>query len=58
MIEKSDLGVGYNISRQIVLIHETIEYTCKLTLEHKYIAAIIINTKLAFLKNVTIISHY
>ena len=46
-VEQNYLGIGYNISRQIILMHNTSEYTKKYDLESKYLAAVIIIVKLA-----------
>ena len=56
-VEHNDLGKGHKISRQILLVHNTIEYTRKCELETKYIAAIVINVKLATKSNMSIISY-
>ena len=46
-IETNDLGVGHNISRQLLLIHNMIDYKQNFDCEQKYIAAIVVNVKLA-----------
>ena len=57
-IETNDLGVGHGVSRQILLIHKTIEYTRTYDYIDKYIAAIVIKIRLANRQTVTLISHY
>ena len=57
-IETNDLGVGHDISRQILLVHNTIEYTWTYDNIDRYLAIIVIKVKLANRQNVTVISHY
>ena len=57
-IETNDLGVGHNISRQLLLIHNTIDYTWTYDCVDNYIAAIVVNIKLAKKNKVTLIAHY
>ena len=50
--------MGHDISRQILLIHNNIDY--KRTYDHidKYIAAIVVNINLANKQKVTLVAHY
>ena len=57
-IETNDLGVGHNISRQILLINNLIDYTRTYDNIDRYIAAIVIHINLADKQNVTLIAHY
>ena len=50
--------MGHDISRQILLIHNTIDYTRKYDNVDKYIVAIVANIRLANKNNDTIIAHY
>ena len=52
------IWVGHDTSRQILLIHSTIEYTQTYDYIDNYIAAIVIKIKLANRQNVTLIAHY
>ena len=58
IIETNDMGVGHDTSRQILLILSTIEYTQTYDYIDKYIAAIVIKTRLANRQTVTLIAHY
>ena len=57
-IETNDLGIGYDTSRQLLLIQDTIDYTRQYDYVDKYIAAIVVNIKLAKRNNLTIVAHY
>ena len=57
-IETNDIGVGHDISRQILLIHNTIDYTRTYDNIEKYIAAIVVHIKLANKQKATLIAHY
>lgn len=57
-IEINDLGIGYEVSRQILLIHNSINYNRMKALEPKYIATVIINIKMANNSSFNFISIY
>ena len=50
--------MGHDVSRQILLVHNSIQYTRTHDYIDKYIAAIVIKIKLANRQTQTLISHY
>ena len=57
-IETNDLGIGYEKSRVLLLIHESIQYKRRLDLEKPYLAIIICDLKLNNKINTTVTSIY
>ena len=57
-IEYSDMGIGYNLARQVLIVHNSINYIRRKDLEQKYISSVIIDVKLANQKIVTVMGLY
>ena len=55
-IETSDLGIDYKNSRQILLIHKSVQYKRMKEYDHKYISAIVINIRLRNNKSTNLVS--
>ena len=57
-IEYTDMGVGYSISRQILLIHNSLQYKRRRDLEEKYLSIIICQVKINKNTHLNVIGHY
>jgi len=57
-IKYTDMGVGYSISRQILLIHNSLQYKRRRDLEEKYLSIIICQVKINKNSHLNIIGHY
>ena len=57
-IEYTDMGVGYGTSRQVLLIHNSIQYTRRKDLEDKYLWIIVCKIKVNRNTHFNMIAHY
>ena len=57
-IEYTDMGVGYGTSRQVLLIHNSIQYTRRKNLEDKYLSIIVCKIKVNRNTHFNMIAHY
>ena len=57
-IETNDLKVDYHTSRQILLLHKTIDYTRRLDLKRPFLSIIICDIKINKTNKITMIAHY
>ena len=57
-IEYTDIGVGQGTSRQVLLIHNSIQYTRRKDMEDKFLSIIICKIKVNRNTHFNIIAHY
>ena len=57
-IEYTDMGVGYGISRQVLLLHKSLQYIRRKDMEDKLLSIVICQIKLSKNRHFNVIAHY